>query len=80
MSRNAFKEAFGSRDLDFRREVRVGSPDSYFQLHIRGVSLPAADHIALAVVLKSWIIVNIGGLTVCQMFLHLFHLVLKKIL
>ena len=61
MSRNAFKDAFGNRDLDFRREVRVGSPDSYFQLHIRGVSLPAADHIALAVVLKSWVIVGAPG-------------------
>jgi len=30
MSRNAFKKAFGNRDLDSRREVWVGNPDSYF--------------------------------------------------
>lgn len=53
MSRNAFKEAFGNRNLDPRREVWVGYPDSYFQLHIKRMMNLSADYITLAVVLKS---------------------------
>lgn len=81
LSRGINKE-FWNIDPHLRREVRVGNPDSYFQLHIKGVNLLQQTISTLAIFLKSLIMIaNIYGVSYYTPgTFTLFHLVLTKIL
>lgn len=81
LSRGINKE-FWNIDPHLRREVQVGNPDSYFQLHIKGVNLLQQTISTLAIFLKSLVMIaNIYGVSYYTPGTFvLFHLVLTKIL